>query len=160
MAQQTFNNGDSYASVRSVLNSNATDAESRFADKKIGFMDYNNSGSSISLTANTWTDVPNDGAGSFTNKTYKPASVSEVMDSSTGYLDFTDLTLGSQIIIRSDFTVNPQTNNSLLEARYQLGTGAGTYELPFLSERLDVGSGIRIIKGLGFSISIWEILIR
>lgn len=35
MAQQTFNNGDSYASVRSVLNSNATDAESRLLDNSI-----------------------------------------------------------------------------------------------------------------------------
>ena len=35
MAQQTFNNGDSYASVRSVLNGNATDAESRLLDNRI-----------------------------------------------------------------------------------------------------------------------------
>ena len=36
----------------------------------IGFIDYNDTTGSISLTANTWTDLSNNGAGSFTNNTY------------------------------------------------------------------------------------------
>lgn len=108
---------------------------------KHGFVDYNDTTGQIALAADTWTDVPNDGAGAFTNTTYKPSGVTSLIDVSTGYLDFDDLTLGSEILIRNDFTVVPQTNNAQLEARYLLGTGAGEYQLLFWSERLDSGSG-------------------
>ena len=117
-----------------------------------GLIDYNDSTGAVSLTADTWTDVPNDGLGAFTNKTYKPTLVSEVMDNSTGYLDFSDLTLGSQLVIRNDFSITPSTNNALLEVRYLLGQGAGEYPLLFWSERLDNGSGISYQRVPVFSI--------
>ena len=107
-----------------------------------GFMDYNNSGWAIAITADTWTDVPNDGAGAFTNKTYKPDQVTELLDDTTGYIDPTELDLGQAIVIRNDFVVNPNTNNALLEFRYELGTGAGLYTLEKIVWRLDSGSGI------------------
>ena len=122
---------------------------------RFGFMDYNDASTSatpLTLVADTWTDVPNDGAGAFTNKTYKPNGVSEVLDVSTGFLDFSDLPLGSEIIVRNDFTITPLTNNALLEARYQLGSGAGTYGLQFWSERLDSGSGIPYQRVTSFPI--------
>lgn len=120
--------------------------------QKNGFIDYNNSGGIIPLTANTWTDVPNDGAGAFTNKSYKPDGITELMDNSNGYLDFSELSLGSELLIRNDFTVNPNTNNSLLEVRYILGQGAGEYALKFWSERLDSGSGIDYQRVVSFPI--------
>ena len=110
-----------------------------------GFIDYNDSStasSPISLSSNVWTDVPNDTLGAFTNTAYAPNGVTSIMDSSTGYLDFSQLTLGSDILIRIDFVVTPNTNNSLLETRYVLGQGAGQYALPVRSRRLDSGSGI------------------
>ena len=119
---------------------------------KQGFIDYNDTTGEINLTSDTWTDVPNNGAGAFTNKAYKPTAVNEVLDSSTGYLDFSELTLGSQILIRNDFTVTPNTNNSLLEVRYLLGQGAGEYALKFWSERLDSGSGIGYQRVISFPI--------
>ena len=106
-----------------------------------GFMDYNDTTGAINLTADTWTDIPNNGAGSFTNKTYKPDGVSELMDNSTGYIDPTDLNLGVSILIRNDYQVNPNTNNALLEFRYQLGNGGGVYTLEKIVGRLDSGSG-------------------
>tara|TARA_R110002012_G_scaffold130733_3_gene283268 strand:- start:709 stop:1284 length:576 start_codon:yes stop_codon:yes gene_type:complete len=109
---------------------------------KNGFIDYNNSGSAISILADTWTDLPNDGAGSFTNKVYKPGGINELMDESTGYIDPTELKLGDTIIIRNDYTVNPNTNNALLEFRYSLGNGGGEYTLERVEARLDNGSGI------------------
>ncbi len=117
-----------------------------------GFVDYNNSGSAITLTPDTWTDVPNDGAGSFTNTGYLPSGVSGVLDTSNGYLDFDDLPLGSELILRNDITVTPNTNNALLEFRYVLGTGANQYELNFFSERLDNGSGVAYQKVTTFPI--------
>ena len=91
---------------------------------KGGFIDYNDTSTTASplvLVADTWTTIPNDGLGAFTNKTYKPDGVTELMNTSTGALDATDLVLGSSILVRNDFSVTPNTNNSLLEFRYTLG---------------------------------------
>ncbi len=130
-----YNDGDSsqWVSVNSGISTPSS---------KTGWMDYNDSTGSFSISADTWTDIPNDGAGSFTNKAYKPIAVSDVLDDSTGYLDFSDLPMGSEISLRNDITVTPNTNNALFELRYVLGTGAGEYALNFLSERLDSGSGV------------------
>ena len=106
-----------------------------------GFIDYNDSTGSISITADTWTDIPNNGAGAFSNSNYKPTGVSELLDTSTGYIDPTDLVLGDTILIRNDYSINPSTNNSLLEFRYQLGNGGGVYTLEKIVGRLDSGSG-------------------
>lgn len=108
-----------------------------------GFMDYNDastSSSALVLAADTWTTIPNDGLGAFTNSTYKPNSVTELMDVSTGAIDPTELVLGDVLLIRNDFTVNPNTNNQLLEFRYSLGTGGGVYTLDKILTRLDSGS--------------------
>lgn len=116
------------------------------------FVDYNNAGGPITLVANTWTDVPNDGAGPFSQDTYAPEGLTTLLDASTGHLDFTELNLGSQVLVRSDFTVTPSTNNALLEIRYQLGGGAGLYALSVSSERLDSGSGIGYQRVVPFPI--------
>ena len=107
----------------------------------IGFIDYNDASGSFTLSANTWTDLPNDGAGAFTNKSYAPDGVTELMDSSTGYIDATQTKLGDVLLIRNDFTITPTTNNALLEFRYALGSGVGSYTLPTIIGRLDSGSG-------------------
>ncbi|BAQ92502.1 hypothetical protein [uncultured Mediterranean phage uvMED] len=106
-----------------------------------GFIDYNDTTGGVSLTANTWTDIPNDGAGAFTNKNYPATGVTELMDTSTGYIDCTELTLGDTILVRNDFKVNPAANNALLEMRYELGNGGGVYTLETILGRLDSGSG-------------------
>lgn len=111
------------------------------ASQKIGFLDYGHNGPSVSLVANTWTDVPNNGAGGSTNKLYPPNGVTEVLDPNTGYLDFSQLSLGSQLLTRTHIKVTPTTNKALLQVRYLLGQGAGQYSLLFWSERLDSGSG-------------------
>ena len=115
-------------------------------DSKTGWMDYNDSTGSFSIAANTWTNIPNNGAGPFTNKAFKPPSVTEVLDTTTGHLDFSDLPLGSEIILRNDIIVVPNSNNALLQMRYVLGTGANEYALNFLNDRLDSGSGVSYQK--------------
>lgn len=110
-------------------------------NSSFGFIDYNDTTGTISLTANTWTDIPNNGLGAFTNKTYAPFGVTELMDVATGYIDTTELDLGNTILIRNDYTIVPNTNNALLEFRYSLGAGLGVYTLEKIKGRLDSGSG-------------------
>ena len=110
-----------------------------------GWIDYNDASTSttpLNLVANTWTTLPNDGEGLFTNKSYRPRGITELLDVSTGALDFTQLNLGDVTFIRTDFIVTPSVNNALLQFRLQLGSGAGTYTLSNTLGRLDNGSGI------------------
>ena len=111
----------------------------------IGFVDYNDASTAvtpITLVADTWTDIPNDTLGAFTNTAYLPTGMTGLIDANTGYLDFAELTLGSDILIRLDGRVSPNVNNALFEARYVLGNGGGVYELDSFSKRLDSGSGM------------------
>jgi len=116
-----------------------------------GFIDYNDTSTSITpitLIGNTWTTIPNDGLGAFTNKTFSPSGIAELMDVSNGKIDPTELELGSSLLIRNDYTVTPNTNNSLLEFRYTLGAGGGAYTLEKIVGRLDSGSGIGYRRAL------------
>ena len=63
------------------------------------------------------------------------------MNVANGAIDPTELTLGDTLLIRNDFVVTPGTNNTLLEFRYTLGTGGGSYTLEKIIGRLDSGSG-------------------
>jgi len=108
-----------------------------------GFIDYNDTSTltaPLTLLADTWTTIPNDGLGSFTNKDFAPEGVSELMDSQ-GRIDPTGLSLGDDLIIRNDFSVSPNVNNALLRFRYELGDGGDTYQLETNLGRLDYGSG-------------------
>lgn len=110
-----------------------------------GIADYNDTSTAASpvvLAADTWTTLPNNGAGAFTNLTYLPDGITSLMDTNTGAFDFSQLKLGDNCFIRNDFSVTPQTNNALLSLRYSLGTGANTYTLETIIGRLDSGSGI------------------
>ena len=116
-----------------------------------GFADYNDTSTASSplvLSANTWTTVPNNGLGAFTNVGSLPEGVTSLMDTSTGAFDFSQLSLGDNCFIRNDYTVTPSTNNSLLKLRYQLGSGGNAYTLEKIVGRLDSGSG----QGYRFSL--------
>ena len=117
----------------------------RVSGRTDGIADYNDTATAttpITLVANTWTTITNDGLGAYTNTSYLPENVTSLMDTSTGQFDFTELSLGDYVIIRNDYTVTPSTNNTLLELRYQLGTGGSAYTLQKIVGRLDSGSGI------------------
>tara|TARA_R110000765_G_scaffold311648_2_gene404836 strand:+ start:235 stop:801 length:567 start_codon:yes stop_codon:yes gene_type:complete len=109
-----------------------------------GFIDYNDTSTSttpLTLLADTWTTLPNDGLGAFTNKAYAPSGITELMDTTTGELDFTEVDLGVSLLIRNDYEVTPNVNNAQLQIRYSLGGGGNEYTLPTIVGRLDSGSG-------------------
>jgi hypothetical protein len=113
--------------------------------RKNGFADYNDTSTTTTplvLSAGVWTTIPNDGLGAFTNLTNIPFGITQLMDVTTGYIDPTQLYIGDTILIRNDYTITPSVNNSLLKIRYELGTGAGLYQLETTVGRLDSGSGI------------------
>lgn len=108
---------------------------------RTGFIDYNSALPAISATANTWTNLNNDGQGAFTNKNYAPAGVTDMMDESNGALDFTQLSLGESVMVRNDFEITTSVNSTFVSFRYVLGSGLGEYTLEKQLGTLPNGSG-------------------
>lgn len=115
-----------------------------------GFQDFNAVNSyPITLAADTWTTAVNDGAGPFSQDTYGPydpgdggQKLGPLLDVTTGSFDLTELRLGQKVIIRSDLRFTPTVNNTYVQFRYELGTGAGTYYLTTQVGLLSNGAGI------------------
>jgi hypothetical protein len=134
-----------------IFNTNPSNGGGDLNDLGNGFIDYNDTSTSASpvlLPANIWVTIPNNGLGGFTNKTYAPEGITELMDVSTGAIDATQTNLGDTILIRNDYTIIPNINNSLLEFRYSLGGGGNEYTLEKLVGRLDSGSGLNYRQSL------------
>ena len=110
----------------------------------LGFADYNDTSTAstpVAIVADTWTTLPNDGLGGFSQEQL-PTGITTLLDPSTGAIDISELPQYSDLIIRPDFTVTPNSNNAALEFRFLLGTGAGEYTLPTSFGRLDQGAGV------------------
>jgi len=115
---------------------------SEVLNNHLGYADYNDTSSAaspVALVAETWTNLPNDGLGSF-SQNQLPNGGSTILDAS-GAIDCSALPLHSDILIRMDYTVTPNVNNAALSFRYQLGSGASIYFLERSVGRLDEGAG-------------------
>ena len=114
MAKQTINigtnpndgTGDTIRDGGIKINDNFTEVY----NYTNGFIDYNDTTGVINLVSDTWTTIPNNGQGAFSNDTYKPEGITDLMDVSDGSIDPTELTLGDTILIRNDFKINQNTN--------------------------------------------------
>jgi len=103
-----------------------------------GFFDYNDAATSItpiSCTSDEITKLTNDGLGSFTNKTYKPNTVTDIWDATANAFDFSDLVLGDQVIVRLDVTPITTSPNTDFTLGITLGVGASPYTLNFEKEK-------------------------
>lgn len=107
-----------------------------------GFADYNNAGGALALDADTWVTLTNDGAGGYTNLTYMPPGVARLVDTSTGALDFSDLALGDELLVRQDIAITPAVNGAQVEMRVKLGSGGGEYYLTYRLGTLNQGAAV------------------
>jgi len=118
------------------VNNNFTELYTGVEGQKNGFFDYNDSGSSISVTAaGSPVSMTNDAAGAFTNKLFPPIGVTDVWDSSTNMFDWSELKLGDMVDIRLEFLLTTLSVNTSISVELFLGTGAGSYSIPFISSR-------------------------
>ena len=86
-----------------------------------GWVDYEDSATAvtpINLTANVWTDLTNDKAGSGTITTYKPSFITgDLWNSASNSLDFSEVGAGRVMIVRNDFDITAGASNTRLDAR-------------------------------------------
>lgn len=112
-------------------------------DAHFGFADYNDTATAstpVALVADTWTTLPNDGLGPFTQEQL-PNGMTTMLGAG-GAIDLTGLTQFSDVFVRPDYTVTPSSNNASLDFRFSLGSGADAYTLPTSLGRLDRGAGV------------------
>ena len=90
-------------------------------DSQGGWAFYEDSATSetpINLTANVWTDLTNDKAGSGTITTYKPSFVTgDLWNSANNSVVLTEVGAGKVIILRNDFDITAGASNTRLDAR-------------------------------------------
>ena len=77
--------------------------------------------------------LTNDGAGPFSNSTYAPTGVTSVWDDIDSF-DWSELKLGDMIDIRIDVDVTTSSVNTEVKIDLELGTGGGTYSIPWILE--------------------------
>lgn len=112
------------------------------SSKTQGFADYNDTITAvtpISVAANTWTALTNDGAGAYTNTAYLPSGVTSML--SADKIVTTGLVAGDSLLVRYDFTITPTVNGSFVELRATLGAGGGAYTIPRPIGTLSNGAG-------------------
>lgn len=107
-----------------------------------GFEDSNDATGAVTLTADTWTPIPNDGGGAFSNTAYLPLGVPTLFDTASGDIDPRALDLGDSIVVRNDFTLTPTINGAHIQFRYTLGAGLGAYTLEHQLGTMSNGGGV------------------
>ena len=98
-----------------------------------GIMDYNDALTAvtpITLASGVRTKLTNNELGGFTNKTYKPDTVTDLWNASTNRFDFSELNLGDVLFIRIDVTPTTGGANSEVELELDLAIGGSPYTLP------------------------------
>jgi len=141
MVQKQATLPNTHGGVRGIINDNATDAETRLAkaDKcRVGFADYNDLGTHttpLSITSTSgWTILPNDKLGPFTNDSFLPEGVPDVLGSNV--LDLSHLSLGDMINIREDVTVTTTSPNQVVSTQMRVAVGSPIeFTIPFTSSQ-------------------------
>lgn len=93
--------------------------------KSGGWADYSNSAVDLqTISASTWTQLTNDGAGALTKTDYKPYYTTSLFNSNS--VDLTDIPEGTVITLRNDITLNILSNNTDVLFRVKFKNEIGT----------------------------------
>ena len=102
-----------------------------------GWADYNDFATTVTPITITGgaglTTLTNDTLGVYTNETKLPFGVTKLWDASTSKLDLTGMSVGDVIDMRITIQVVVATNNTEISGSLVLGSGASTFEVPFLN---------------------------
>ncbi len=121
---KTDNSTSALADIYKVTASNVNEIKTSvngLYDTLGGFAFYEDattSGTPINLSADTWTDLTNDKAGSGTLTTYKPSYVTgDLWDSATNTIDLDEIPVGSVVLVRNDYDITTGAANTRMDSR-------------------------------------------
>ncbi len=126
-------------------------------NKEMGWTDYNDLATAttpIALTlAGTFYPLTNDGAGAFSNNTFKIPSHGEIWDTTGNEFDFSSLKIGDTVDIRVDYLVTTSGVNRDIETEIQFAIGsAGPYSLNIDHRSYKTAGTYPIVIWFGFYI--------
>lgn len=120
---------------------------------KVGWASYYDTATQatpISMLADTWYDVPNNGLGTSSSSAYLPYGYTDVWNASAGQFESSDLKLGDSVDLQLDLTWTSQTGNSAVEIELVLTEDGVDYSIPYLPETAFKSTGEhRIIQQKG-----------
>lgn len=132
MAQQQATLPNTHGGVRTIINANATDAETRLAkaDKcRIGWADFSDSATAttpISVTpAMGWTLLTNNKLGAYTNTSFLPEGITTNVFAANQF-HFDEMNVGDMIDIRLDLQVTTTSPNTTVLTRLRSGIGCAS----------------------------------
>lgn len=98
-----------------------------------GWQDYSDLTTQTTAIALSGTPVAitNDGAGPFTNTTYRVNGHGDIWNTSTNVFDFTSLKLGDTVDFRVDLTVTTTSPNTVITTDIEMAVGGTPYILTF-----------------------------
>lgn len=112
----------------------------------IGWYDYADLATQTtpqSISANTRTDVNNDGQGTYTTNAFGVPGIVDIYDGTSGEFDFSKLKIGDVVGIRIDFEYDTQSNNQTVRQRLDLAVGsASAYSIKWGSENVFKHKGV------------------
>ena len=99
-----------------------------------GYAIYEDSrASTLTLTADTLTVVPNDTLGTNTTNDYLPLGVTNLWNAATNSFDFSELAVGDAVEMRIIVQPTTTNNNTEIELDLYLGSGGTQYKVPFIT---------------------------
>lgn len=119
----------------------------------IGWFNYDDTETTstpISLSSGVWTNLTNDASGPQNNETNGPAGVTTLWNDSTDRFDFTELNPGDLVFIRLDAEVTTGGVNQEVGVRWNLGMGAGNFQIPFAPSTFYKDAGAHEVGGMSF----------
>lgn len=115
----------------------------------IGFFDYNDLNTQTSplvLTAGVPYKITNDTLGAFTNITNAPYGVSSIWDAVNNAFDFSELSIGDTIDIRTDLEITTIGSNENVKMFFRLAAGSPSeYDLYFYDKNFK-SAGVNVIQ--------------
>lgn len=106
-------------------------------ENSFGWQDYNDLATKttpITLTANTWTNLSNDGAGPYSQMSHKIFDHGNIWNTSTNSFNFSGLSIGDVILMRLSATITTYNSNINVGGKLRLAVGSAIeYDVPFFA---------------------------
>jgi len=101
-----------------------------------GWFDYNDvttQSTPITATANTPVALTCDGAGAYSNSTYKPLDVTKLWDTATNRLYLKELAIGDEVLIRVDIVATTLSINTDINMYITFDIGGAPYNIAIMN---------------------------
>lgn len=153
--------GISTASSDRVYVSDGLGSGNWFNAYQLGWEDYNDSGSTQSLTSGSWVDLTNDGAGANTNVSNRLPGAGAVWNTTNNEFNWANagLSVGDLVGIRFDYSITTNNINDgyALSIDFSHGSG-GEFKLIIDEDNLDTSGVHQLTRYSEFYIGSSEVL--